>query len=152
MSDNANNVDNVDVNFNDNNYQRFEFIRQQWKFLQTLMNRSHDDDDDDVNDSSNNDNNVNSDNNSLRIEDVDYFDSDYEINESNVLVANAERHVFYIDVYIFVDRLKKLIARRDNDKVQKIITFCLKDTTLIWHFSELIDMKRTLFRIVTCDQ
>ena len=29
MSDNANNVDNVDVNFNDNNYQKFEFIRQQ---------------------------------------------------------------------------------------------------------------------------
>ena len=29
MSDNADNVDNVDVNFNDNNYQRFEFIRQQ---------------------------------------------------------------------------------------------------------------------------
>ena len=29
MSDNASNVDNVDVNFNDNNYQKFEFIRQQ---------------------------------------------------------------------------------------------------------------------------
>ena len=29
MSDNANNVDNVDVNFNDNNYQKFEFTRQQ---------------------------------------------------------------------------------------------------------------------------
>ena len=29
MSDNVNNVDNVDVNFNDNNYQKFEFTRQQ---------------------------------------------------------------------------------------------------------------------------
>ena len=99
-----------------------------------------------------NDNNVNSDNNILRIEDVDYFDSDYEINESNVLVINVERHVFYIDVYIFVDRLKKLTARRDNDKVQKVIIVCLKDIALIWHFNEFIDMKRTLLRIVTCDQ
>ena len=152
MFDNASNVDNVDVNFNDNNYQKFEFTRQQWEFLQTLMSGSHDDDDDDVNDFSNNDNNVNSDNNSLRIEDVDYFDSDYEISESNVLVINVERHVFYIDVYIFVDRLKKLTARRDNDKMQKVIIFCLKDTALIWHFNEFIDMKKTLFRIVTCDQ
>ena len=95
------------------------------------MSRSHDDDNDDVNDFSNNDNNVNSDNNSLRIEDVDYFDSDYEINESNVFVINVERHVFYIDVYIFVDRLKKLIARRDNDKMQKVIIVCLKDTAFI---------------------
>ena len=95
------------------------------------MNRSHDDDGDDVNDSFNNDNNVNTDNNSLKIEDVDYFDSNYEINESNVFVINAERHVFYIDIYIFVDKLKKLIARRDNDKMQKIITVCLKDTAFI---------------------
>ena len=116
------------------------------------MNRSHDDDDDDVNDFSNNDNNVNTDNNNLKIENVDYFDSDYEINESNVSVINAERHVFYIDVYIFVDRLKKLTTRRDNDKMQKIITVCLKNTALIWHFSEFIDMKRTFFRIVICEQ
>ena len=95
------------------------------------MSRSHDDDDDDVNDSSNNDNNVNNDNNNLKIENVDYFDFDYEINESNVLVINVERHVFYIDIYIFVDKLKKLIARRDNDKMQKIIIVCLKNTTLI---------------------
>ena len=152
MSDNADNADNVDVNFNDNNYQRFEFIRQQWKSLQTFMSRSYDDDDDDVNDSSNNDNNVNTDNNSLKIENVDYFDSNYEINESNVFVANVERHVFYIDVYIFVDRLKKLIARRDNDKMQKIIIVCLKSTAFIWHFNEFIDMKRTFFRIVICEQ
>ena len=93
------------------------------------MSRSHDGDD--VNDFSNNDNNVNIDNNNLKIENVDYFDFDYEFNESNVSVVNAERHVFYIDVYIFVDRLKKLTARRDNDKMQKIIIVCLKDTTFI---------------------
>ena len=95
------------------------------------MSRSHDDDNDDVNDFSNNDNNVNNDNNNLRVENVDYFDFDYEINESNVFVINVERHIFYIDVYIFVDKLKKLIARRDNDKMQKVIIICLKNTTLI---------------------
>ena len=29
MFDNVNNVDNVDVNLNDNNYQKFDFTRQQ---------------------------------------------------------------------------------------------------------------------------
>ena len=29
MSNNADNADNVDVNLNDNNYQKFEFTRQQ---------------------------------------------------------------------------------------------------------------------------
>ena len=29
MLSNADNVDNVDVNFNNNNYQKFEFTRQQ---------------------------------------------------------------------------------------------------------------------------
>ena len=94
------------------------------------MNRSHDNDDD-VNDFSNNDNNVNIDTNNLKIENVDYFDSNYEINESNVFVINVKRQIFYIDVYIFVDKFKELIARRDNDKMQKIIIVCLKDTTFI---------------------
>ena len=29
MSNNVDNIDNVDINFNDNNYQKFEFTRQQ---------------------------------------------------------------------------------------------------------------------------
>lgn len=98
------------------------------KVLQTFMNRLHDNDD---NDSFNNNNNVNNKNDNLKYDDVKYFDFDYEINESNIFVINVERHVFYIDVYIFVDKFKKLIVRRNNDRVQKVIIVYLRNLTLI---------------------
>ena len=45
----------------------------------------------------------------LRAEEVNYFDPKYKKETvKNALVVNAEKHVFYRDVYVFVDRLKDL--------------------------------------------
>lgn len=39
--------------------------------------------------------------------DIEYFDSIYE-NFNNFSIINVERHIFYYNLYVFVDRLKNL--------------------------------------------
>ncbi len=52
-----------------------------------------------------------------------FFDSKYDelINIDNSIV-NVEKHVFYCDVYAFVDRLKNLVSLRNNNKLKIAIS------------------------------
>jgi len=48
----------------------------------------------------------------LRAKDVEFFDPKYPSKQGATFVAfvmNANKHVFYRDVYVFVDRLKDLV-------------------------------------------
>lgn len=64
---------------------------------------------------------------------IDYFDFAYEnLIYTNVSIINVERHVFYRDVYVFIDRLKNLAKDFvDEQKVKKLILDCLRDASLI---------------------
>ncbi len=61
-------------------------------------------------------------------DEIDFFDLELEEDE---LVVNVDRHVFYRDVYAFVDRLKNMIKSRDDDKLRTILSQCLRDSVLI---------------------
>jgi hypothetical protein len=77
------------------------------------------------------------------IDEIDFFDSNVESDDS---VVNAKRHVFYKNVYVFVNRLKNMINIWENDKLRIVLSQCFRDATLIWHSIELFDMKKDLLR------
>ena len=49
----------------------------------------------------------------LRFEEMRYFDLKYQNEKSfqNFAIVNAEKHVYYRDIYLFVNRLKNLDAQ-----------------------------------------
>ncbi len=78
-------------------------------------------------------------------DEIDFFDSDVEEDDS---VVNVDQHVFYKDIYAFVNRLKNMITIREDDKLRTILSQCFRGAALIWHFIELSDMKKDLLRQV----
>ena len=80
---------------------------------------------------------------------MSYFDPEYEKETvKNAPVVNAGKHVFYRDVYVFVDRLKDLAVQHDDAAVKNVITACFRGSAIMWYFMELIDLKRQLLRDV----
>ena len=71
----------------------------------------------------NDDNNDNDNNKKWKSNDIEYFDSKFKksINTSNSIV-NFDRHIFYQNVYVFVDYLKNLISLRDKNKFRIVIS------------------------------
>lgn len=67
------------------------------------------------------------------------FDS---IIENNTAMINVEKHVFYRDLYIFVDRLKDMIIFKNSNKLKNIISQCFRRFALIWHFAKLFDLEK----------
>ena len=62
----------------------------------------------------------------MKPEEVGFFDSEYE---DTGPVVNAGKHIFYKNVYVFVDRLKDL-ATNKND-VKNVLTACLRGSALM---------------------
>ncbi len=76
-------------------------------------------------------------------DEIEFFDSNIDDDDS---VVNVDRHVFYKNIYAFVDKLKNMITIREDDKLRTILSQCFRDAVLIWHFIELFDMKKDLLR------
>lgn len=83
-------------------------------------------------------------------EEIGFFDSDGEMLEGSI--STIERHVFYRDIYVFVDRLKDMAPLRGEDKLRIVIPQCLRGSAIVWHTTELSDMKKTYLRDVTVAQ
>jgi hypothetical protein len=77
------------------------------------------------------------------VDEIEFFDSNIDDDES---IVNVSRHVFYKNIYVFVDRLKNMIVIREDDKLRIVLFQCFRDAVLIWHFIELFDMKKDLLR------
>ena len=74
---------------------------------------------------------------------VEFFDLTADDFES---IMNLKKHVFYRDIYAFVNRLNDVKSLREKDKLRHIISQCLRDTVLIWHFTELFDVEKEIYR------
>ena len=86
-------------------------------------------------------------------EDIDYFDPGYE-DADNAFIVTAGKHVFYRDVYVFVNRLKNLVKSimlNATNRVRELISFCFRGEALIWYFIELDDVVRDMLRDVSLD-
>ena len=64
-------------------------------------------------------------------EDIDYFDSKYNDSfEKNVIIVIFDRHIFYRDVFIFIDRLKNLKKNFFDSRIKKYVVECIKNDAL----------------------
>ena len=79
---------------------------------------------------------------------VEFFDSATKEIE---FVINFEKHVFYKNVYVFANRLKNVASLRDENTFKSIISQCLRDTTLIWHSTELSNVEKDIYREMSFD-
>ena len=96
--------------------------------------------------------NENDDSQNWKLDDIEYFDSEYEgsANTSSSIV-NVDKHVFYRDVYAFVDRLKNMASLRDEQKLRTMISQCLREFVLIWHFMKLSELEKMNLRDANLD-
>ena len=76
-------------------------------------------------------------------EKIEFFDSTIE---NTTVIVNVKKHVFYRDVYTFVDRLKNMTISKESDKLRNIISQCFKEFALIWHSTKLFDLKKDMLR------
>ena len=66
----------------------------------------------------------------LRAEDLGYFDPDYE-SESNKAIVSAGRHVYYRDMFMWIDHLKDLVKTHGKGEVRLLITQAFRSGALI---------------------
>ena len=74
---------------------------------------------------------------------VEFFDStadDFEF------VINLKKHVFYRNVYAFVNRLKNVSFIRKEDKLRVVIFQCFRNIVFIWHSTELFEIEKKIYR------
>ena len=140
----------------------FEMNQNTWNQIQTIIQTSittlfsqrEFSDEFDFQDFSKHDD-TNDDDNQFRqfkiAEDIDYFDLDYE-DARNAFIVISNRHVFYKNVYVFVNKLKnltKLLMIDVVERVRQLIFFCFRDEAFIWYFIELNDVVRDMLRDVS---
>lgn len=77
--------------------------------------------------------------------DIKYFDLEYDdLANVDSSIVNAIRHVFYRNVYAFVDRLKNMTILREKEKLRIVLSQCFRDFALIWHFMKLSNFEKQL--------
>ena len=81
----------------------------------------------------------------LRAEEVGYFDPEYQAEnffkiDKRAPLVNAGKHVYYRDVYAFVDRLKDIASSRGKPAVRQVITACFRGSALMWYSMELDEL------------
>ena len=68
----------------------------------------------------------------LRPEKVDYFNFKYEKEKNkHSAVINADKYIYYKNIYIFVNRLRNLITQYDEITIKKMIVSVLHDFALM---------------------
>ena len=85
-----------------------------------------------------------------KVKNVDFFDSDYDddiVDNVDKSIKYFDKHIYYVDVYVFVDRLKNLISLRDENKLRIVLSQCLRDYAQEWHSLTLSELKKNLLRI-----
>ena len=81
----------------------------------------------------------------LRAENLEYFDPEFE-SEHNETIVSSERHVYYRDMFVWIDHLKDLCKTHEEDEVRFKIIQAFRGGALIWYFTELSDLEKNLLR------
>ena len=89
----------------------------------------------------------------LRAEHIGYFDPGFDDEKDpGSSVVNSGRHIFYRDVFVFVNRLKDVAAQRTNAVVAGLVQSCLRGEALVWQTSELSETELTILRTASLEQ
>ena len=81
----------------------------------------------------------------LRVEDLEYFDSDYK-SERNKFIVSFDRHVYYRDMFVWINHLKNLVKNHNEKELRSLITQTFREGALIWYFTELSELEKNLLR------
>lgn len=76
------------------------------------------------------------------VEEIRFFDPNYE---GTGPVINVGKHVFYKEVYVFIDWCKDMALLKGDNKLHTVLFQCFYGAALIWHFTELLEMEKILF-------
>ena len=66
----------------------------------------------------------------FKADDIGFFDFVYE-DFTNSSMINVERHVFYRDIYVFIDKFKDFVNFKKENKVREILFICFRDNVFI---------------------
>ena len=87
----------------------------------------------------------------LRAEDLGYFDPDYE-SERNESIVSSGRHVYYRDMFVWIDHLKDLAKNHSEEELRPLITQAFRGGALIWYSTELSELEKDLLREASMDR
>ncbi len=79
---------------------------------------------------------------------IDFFDSNFDEKFvfTDETIVHAEKNTYYKDIHVFVERIKKMIIVLELEMIKKNLSFCLRESVLMWHIVELFDVfRRILF-------
>ena len=84
----------------------------------------------------------------LRPDDIGFFNPGAEGDGPVV----GEKYVTFRDVFVFVDRLKEMKRRFNEEQVLIVILSCLKGTAITWHTAELSEFERVVLETANLEQ
>ena len=85
-------------------------------------------------------------------ENIDYFDSRRENEKNTKIVVNVDRHVYYKNVFVFIDKLKNFEKKSSDYRVRQFIVECLRENVIIWHKLKLKTIEKNMYRDVSVNQ
>ena len=85
-------------------------------------------------------------------ENIDFFDSRREIDKNKNVIVNVDRHIYYKNVFVFIDKLKNLKKSSFDHRTRELIVECLRDDVLTWHSLELDEIEKNMFRDASMNQ
>ena len=83
---------------------------------------------------------------------IDYFDSRRSNDKNTKIIVNIDRHVYYKNVFVFIDRFKNLEKNSFDHRVRELIVECMRDDALIWQTLKLNDIEKNMYRDAIIDQ
>ena len=66
-------------------------------------------------------------------------------------VVTINRHIYYRDVYAFINRLKDVALLRSMEKTRTVLPELQRGSALIWHSTELSVTEKEMLRMVPLD-
>ena len=90
----------------------------------------------------------------FKIENVNFFDSEFQEKSKSftiVIIVHENKHVFYKDVYVFVERLKNQIKQHDDEIIANLVIVCLRDLALDWYSIKIDEELKITMRVISFD-
>ena len=87
----------------------------------------------------------------LRVEDLGYFDP-YHESDNNEAIVSVGRHVYYRDMFVWVDHLKDLVKTHDEATVRSMVAQALRGGALTWYSTELTELEKDFLRDANMDR
>ena len=64
-------------------------------------------------------------------ENIDFFDFRRENDKNKNVIVNVDRHIYYKNVFVFIDKFKNLKKNSFDHKMREFVVECLRDDAFI---------------------